>query len=400
MRRIMVIMAVVLSVVAAGVRPAAGAAADPRQAAMDAVAAAGIPGMLGVAADPDGGWRGVSGVGDLRTGAAPRASGRFRIGSVSKTFVATLVLKLAGEGRFGLDDPVGRYLPGLLPYPEPITIRQLLQHTSGLPRDLAPRYTWETLPEVDTERFVHFGEAEAVHGSTVQPLLFAPGTAWSYSNTGYNVLAMLVERVGHAYLERLLATDITGPLRLRDTFLPRDVPLLPGAAQRGYEQLYPAPHPLTDVTVYNYSRYFGAGDIVSSAADLNRFFAALLGGRLLTRDMLRQMETTVPAVQDGVYAGFDYGLGLMRVDLGRICGAGAPAMWGHGGDVFGFNTWSFHDVTATRNITTSANEDVTAPPAAQQLRVLVAVNEFCAPDLSGMPAFGYRMESVFRSGRS
>jgi D-alanyl-D-alanine carboxypeptidase len=378
MRRLLVIIAVVLSVAVAGT-PAAGAAVDRRQAALDAVVAAGIPGMLGVAADPAGGWRGTSGVGDLRTGRRPDASGRFRIGSVSKTFIATLVLTLAGQGRLRLDDPVGRYLPGLLPYPQPITVRQLLQHTSGLPRDLAPQYTWTTLPEVDSERFVHFGEAEAVHDSTVQPLLFAPGTGWSYSNTGYNVLAMLAERVGHAPLERLLATDIAGPLRLRDTFLPRDFPLVPHPAVHGYEQLYPAPHPLTDLTVYNYSRYFGAGDIVSSAADLNRFFHALLGGKLLPAAMLRQMETTVPAVQDGVYTGFDYGLGLMRIDLGRICGAGGPVVWGHAGDVFGFNTWSLHTVRADEQISTSANWDLTAPLAAQLLRVRVAVNEFCAP---------------------
>jgi D-alanyl-D-alanine carboxypeptidase len=400
MRRFVVIIAVVLSVVVAAVRPVAGAPVDRRQAALDGVVAAGIPGMLGVAADPAGGWRGTSGVGDLRTGRRPDPSGRFRIASVSKTFVATLVLKLAGQGRFGLDDPVRRYLPGLLPYPQPITIRQLLQHTSGLPRDLAPQYTWQTLAEVDTERFVRFGEAEAVRDSTVQPLLFAPGTGWSYSNTGYNVLAMLVERVSGQRLERLLATDIAGPLGLRDTFLPRDLPLVPHPAVRGYEQLYPPPAGLTDVTVYDYSRYFGAGDIISSAADLNRFFRALLGGRLLAPDLLRQMETTVPAVQDGQYAGFDYGLGLMRLDLGPACGAGAPVVWGHGGDVFGYNTWSFHDVTATRNITTSANEDITAPPAAQSLRVLVAVNEFCRPNLSSARSFGYRMESVFRSGRS
>src|SRR5690606_6753805 len=79
--------------------------------------------------------------------------GRFRIASISKPFTATLVLQLADEGRIGLDDTVGEHLPGLLPYSEPITVRQLLQHTSGLPRDLPPHLTWETLPEIGTERF-------------------------------------------------------------------------------------------------------------------------------------------------------------------------------------------------------------------------------------------------------
>src|SRR5882757_3002632 len=245
----------------------AGAATDPRQTALDNAAQAGNIGIVAAASDPTGSWRGRAGVGDIATGAKPDTGGRFRIGSVSKTFTATLVLRLAAQGKLGLDDPISKYLPGLLPYPEPITIRQLLQHTSGLPRDLAPQYTWTTLAEIDTERFVHFGEVEAINDSTVQPLLFPPGTNWSYSNTGFNVLALLVEKLTGRRFEQVLADWITGPLRLRDTFLPRDFPLVPDPAMHGYEQLYPQPQGPTDVTAYNLTRYFGAGDIVSSTAD-------------------------------------------------------------------------------------------------------------------------------------
>jgi D-alanyl-D-alanine carboxypeptidase len=364
-----------------GLAVPAHAAVDPRRAAMDAAVAEGVPGMLAVAKD---GWRGTSGVGDIRTGAKPDPSGRFRIASVSKSFVATLVLKQVVAGRVRLDDPISRYLPGLLPYPEPITVRQLLQHTSGLPRDLAIQYSWASLPEIDTERFVHFGETEAVHDSTIQPLLFPPGTSWSYSNTGYNVLAMLVEKVTGKRLERALADSITGPLHLRDTFLPRDFPFLSDAATHGYEQIYPTGP--TDVTSYNYSRYFGAGNIISSATDLNRFFHALLGGDLLPPDLLAQMKTTVPARgPDGSYAGFDYGLGLMRIPLQGICGKDL-AVWGHGGDVFGFNTWSMSTERPDRQITTVANLDVTASPAAAGRRILVMVNEFCTPQIGGQVA--------------
>jgi D-alanyl-D-alanine carboxypeptidase len=378
MRRF-VTMIVAVSVVSAGLAGPAYAVVDPRQAAMDATVRAGIPGMLAVARDSGRGWRGTSGVGDVRSGAKLDAEGRFRIGSVSKTFVATLVLKLVAAGRLRLDDPISNYLPGLLPYPEPITVRQLLQHTSGLPRDLAVQFSWATLEEVDTERFVHFDETEAVHDSTIQPLLFPPGTSWSYSNTGYNVLAMLVEKLTGKRLERALADGITGPLRLRDTFLPRDFPFVPDAATHGYEQLYPTG--LTDVTTYNYSRYFGAGDVISSASDLNRFFHALLGGDLLPPDLLSQMKTTVPALTpDGQYAGFDYGLGLMRIPLHGICGTD-QVVWGHGGDVFGFNTWSMHTEHADQQITTLANQDLTAPPDAAGRRILVMVNEFCTPVL-------------------
>jgi len=390
MRRLVTAVTCALLLVTATGTAAAGT--DPRQTALDNAVRAGNVGIIALASDPAGHWSGRSGVGDIVTGAKPNPAGRFRIASVSKTFTATLVLKLAAKGRLALDDPISKYLPGLLPYPEPITIRQLLQHTSGLPRDLAPQYTWLTLPEIDTERFEHFGEVEAINDSTVQPLLFPPGTGWSYSNTGFNVLALLVERVtGHRF-EQVLADLITGPLHLTDTFLPRDFPLIPGAAMRGYEQLYPAPHGLTDVTAYNLSRYFGAGDLISSANDLNRFFHALLSGQLLPDGLLAQMKTTVP--WPGQEDLLSYGLGLMRLSLTSICGPDAPVVWGHAGDVPGYNTWSMSDETGTRQITVESNIDLTAPGTATSGRILAMVTEFCTPNVAGAAARAAQVQNA------
>jgi D-alanyl-D-alanine carboxypeptidase len=387
------VSAVCAALLVAGTGTASGAP-DPRQAALDAAVRAGNVGMVAAAVDPGGRWRGRAGAGDVVTGAKPDTGGRFRVGSVSKTFTATLVLKLAAKGRLRLDEPIATYLPGLLPYPEPITVRQLLQHTSGLPRDLAPQYTWTTAEEVDTERFVHFGEVEAIHDSTVQPLLFPPGTSWSYSNTGYNVLALLVEKLTGRRFEQVLADWITGPLHLADTFLPRDFPLVPRPAIRGYEQLYPAPRGLTDVTVYNLSRYFGAGNIISSTADLNRFFHALLGGELLPAGLLAQMKTTVPWPGQGGLVG--YGLGLMRLSLSGICGAGAPDVWGHAGDVPGYSTWSMSDEPGTRGITVASSPDLSASPAAASGRVLAMVTEFCTPALPGAQARVLQLQAAVR----
>ncbi|WP_410651820.1 serine hydrolase domain-containing protein [Amycolatopsis sp. cmx-4-54] len=345
--------------------------ADPRQTAMDAAVAAGIPGMVAVS----DGFRGVSGVADIDRPGKPDVSGRWRIASVSKVFVATLVLQLVAEKRVGLDEPVRRYLPGLLPYPESITVRQLLQHTSGLPRDLAPEDTWATGPEVDTERFEHFDSDDQIRLSvTKQPLQFEPGTSWAYSNTGYNVLGLLVEKVTRKPLERALTERVTGPLHLRDTSLPRDFPFLLRPAARGYEQLYDAPRGLTDVTTYNYSRYFGAGGMVSSAKDLNRFFEALFGGRLLPAGLVAEMRKTVP-----VGGGMEYGLGLMKLNL-KTAGACAEdiSVWGHGGDLPGFATLSFHDDSG-KNISTLATVDITASPDAALKRQLPMISEFCAP---------------------
>jgi len=371
MRRTIVAIACTALLSVSALPAAAAEKADPRQTAMDTAVAAGIPGMVAVADD----FRGVSGVADIERPGKPDASGRWRIASVSKVFVATLVLQLVAEKRIKLDEPVQRYLPGLLPYPEPITVRQLLQHTSGLPRDLAPEDTWASGPEVDTERFEHFDSDDQIRLSvTKQPLQFKPGTSWAYSNTGYNVLGLLVEKTTRKPLERALAERITGPLHLRDTSLPRDFPFLIRPAARGYEQLYDAPRGLTDVTTYNYSRYFGAGGMVSSGKDLNRFFEALFGGRLLPADLLAQMKKTVP-----MGGASEYGLGLMKLNLktAGVC-AEDHVVWGHGGDLPGFNTLSFHDDSG-KDISTLATVDLTASPDAALKRQLPMVSEFCTP---------------------
>jgi D-alanyl-D-alanine carboxypeptidase len=362
--------------------PSAGpeqAARERIQQSMDSAVAAGTPGVLAVTRDDAGTWEATSGIGDLRTGRAPQPEGRFRIASVSKTFTATLVLQLAGEDRIDLDRPVQEYLPGLLPYPQPITVRQLLQHTSGMPRDLPLEQTWATLPEIDTERFEHFTPEGMVRASTTQPLLFEPGTGWSYSNAGFTVLALLVEKVSDRRIESVLRERILRPLRLHHTALLRDFRHLPRPAVRGYEQLYPAPAELTDVTTYNYSRYIGSGSMVSTAEDLNTFFRALLGGELLSPGLLEQMKQTVPATTpDGSYAGYDYGLGLMKLPLDWAC-AGAEPVWGHGGDLPGFGTWSMHTESTDRQITTVANQDMTRAPEAIAWHQLTVAAEFCDP---------------------
>jgi D-alanyl-D-alanine carboxypeptidase len=374
----------------------ANASVDRRQAAMDAATAAGIPGMAAVAPD----WRGSSGRLDLERPGKPDPSGQFRVGSVSKTFTATLVLQLVAEHRLSLDDVVQQRLPGLLPYPEPITVHELLQHTSGVPRDLPLAYTWATLPELDTERFVHFDPARSVRLSTTQPLLFAPGTGWSYSNTGFNILGLLVEKVTGKPLAKVLDERIARPLGLHSTFLPGDFPFVPRPAAHGYEQAYPLPHPITDMTTYNYSRYLGAGQLISSGPDLNRFLNALLGGRLLPPAQLASMRTTVPAIDTptGVNQGYAYGLGLMHFDLTPICGT-PITVWGHAGDLPGYNTLAFKDAAGPHQITTVATLDLTADDYQSVVRQVPFVNEFCAFTLppAAAPAVTAASAQLFRS---
>ncbi|PRX43275.1 D-alanyl-D-alanine carboxypeptidase [Prauserella shujinwangii] len=375
--------------VLAGPLSGTATAAPPRweriEAALDAAVAAGVPGVLAVTHGAAGSRGGASGVHDVRTGRPPRTEGLFRIGSVTKTFTAALVLRLVDEGRIGLDDDVRDHLPGLLPYREKITVRQLLQHTSGLPRDLPDELTWTSLPEIDRERFEHFTPARVVRVSTERPLRFAPGTSWAYSNVGYSVLALLVERVTGQRMEHALRDRVLRPLGLRRTVVPRDFPFVPGAALRGYERLYDPPRPLTDVTTYNHSRYFGSGSMLSTAKDVNRFFAALLGGDLLSAEMLAQMRRTVPArTPDGEYAGFDYGLGLARMPLDPLC-PGGPVVWGHDGSLPGFGVWSMHTADGGTGITSVAGRKFTVPAYAD---ITVMTSAFCAPAPSAPAAAG------------
>ncbi|MEU5261701.1 serine hydrolase domain-containing protein [Amycolatopsis sp. NPDC021455] len=298
------------------------AAVDPVQHSLDVLTTQqGVPGAEAVV--QDGGRTRVvrSGAGDVATGKPFPRNGSFRAGSVTKSFTATVVLQLVGEGRVKLDAPVERYLPGLLP-DRRITVRQVLQHTSGL-----YNYT-DDLNRTDPEALRHRGAepAELVAMALKHPALFPPGTSWSYSNTNYIVAGMLVEQVtGHA-LDTEIAHRITRPLGLRDTYLPR----------RGDEKL-PVPHAvgylpiggkLVDFSDFDATIAGASGGLVTTPADLNRFYGALFGGELLRPAQLAEMRRTVPA--DLGVPGARYGLGLGNVPLS--CGE----FWGHEGGIPGF----------------------------------------------------------------
>ncbi|WP_370961399.1 serine hydrolase domain-containing protein [Amycolatopsis sp. cg9] len=328
------------------------AAADPVRASLDVLTAQdGVPGAEAVLQDGHRTRVVRSGAGDVTTGKPFPRNGSFRAGSVTKSFVATVVLQLAGEGRVHLDAPVERYLPGLLP-DRRITVRQLLQHTSGL-----YNYT-DDLPLDDPEQLRHRGAApaELVAMALKHPALFAPGTSWSYSNTNYVVAGMLAERVTGLPLDASIAHRITRPLGLRDTYLPR----------RGDEEL-PAPHAVgyvpiggepADFSDYETTMAWAAGGLVSTPADLDRFYGALFGGQLLRPAQLAEMRRTVPA-ELGV-PGARYGLGVGRIPLS--CGE----FWGHEGGILGFTNLAGVG-PGGRRVTVVLNENPTPVAANEHL---------------------------------
>ncbi|SDD72991.1 serine hydrolase domain-containing protein [Actinokineospora iranica] len=315
------------------------------QAGLDALARTGA---AGVQARVVHGWdRFTARAGVAEWGGQKPVStrGRFRIGSVTKVFVSTVVLRLVGEGRVGLDAPVADYLPGLLPDGERITVRMLLQHTSGL-------YSYDrALPQdpagFESVRQRHFEPEELVAMSVREPLDFAPGTAWGYSNTNYVVAGMLIEKVTGQSYEQAVEDRILRPLRLRDTSVPdRDRDLtLPKPHAHGYALINGQP---VDISESSPSLFGAAGGMVSTTDDLDTFLDALLDGELLAPAQLAEMTKPLP------FTG-GYGLGLGETSLS--CG---KTVWGHLGGVPGYLTVA----VSTRDTKTRLELSATIAPVA------------------------------------
>ncbi|MGF9953798.1 serine hydrolase domain-containing protein [Bacillus mycoides] len=290
----------------------------------------GFPGVLAKTSEGGKTWSYAAGVANLSSKKPMETDFRFRIGSVTKAFTATVVLQLAEENSLNLDDSIEKCLPGVIQgngYDDKqITIRQLLNHTSGI-----AEYTRSKgFNLMDTKK--SYRAEELVKMGISMPPDFAPGKSWSYSNTGYVLLGILIETVtGNSYAEEI-ENRIIEPLELSNTFLPGNSSVIPGTKHaRGYIQLDGASEP-KDVTYYNPSMGSSAGDMISTADDLNKFFSYLLGGKLLKEQQLKQMLTTVPT---GEAAFGRYGLGIYETKLPN-----GVSIWGHGGSIPGFVTFA------------------------------------------------------------
>ncbi|MDN0199017.1 serine hydrolase domain-containing protein [Streptomyces sp. S.PNR 29] len=303
----------------------------------------GAPGAMARVDDHGTVLQTADGVADRTTGRPLTHADRFRIGSVTKTFSAVVLLQLADEGKLNLDFPVNRYLPGLLP-DDRITVRHVLSHRSGL-YDYTNDMFARTVPGFEAVRGRVFTYRELVDRSLRRPRTTGPGGAYSYSNTNFVVAGMLIEKLtGHsvrtAYQERIIT-----PLQLRDTFYVHPGMRIPGRHARGYLTPDEADTALVDATEQTVSWAQSAGALISSTRDLNTFLAALLGGRLTSAEQLAQMQRWVPS--GGSQA---YGLGLRRRDLS--CGV---SVYGHTGAVQGYYTYAFASKDGRRSLAALAN---------------------------------------------
>ena len=306
----------------------ASAASVPRAA--DRVLAAGATGVLVDVRQPGRPPHLV------RRGDAPHDA-HFRIGSVTKTYLATAVLQAVAEGRLTLDDTLEYWLPGVLPklQEDHITVRMLLDHTSGVP-DPSPQLLRH--PE-------RFGDgpvtpAQLVARARDMAPAAAPGT-FAYSNADYWLLAMILQRAtGHPYASAI-ERGIVDPLQLDHTVLPHHTTHLPRPALP------------TAITGFNADWGSSSGGMIATTADLNRFSRALLSGRLLPPPLLAEMKEGV-AVPPNPMGVTRYGLGLIETRL--TCGT---TLYGNMGGLAGYTIWMLSSADGAHRIAVAANADET-----------------------------------------
>lgn len=324
---------------------------------LEAILATGVPGAVAVAVGPDRRIEVATGFADLRTSEALTVDHRFRIGSVTKIFVAALVLQLVAEGQLDLDGEAA-------PFAEGITIRQLLNHTSGLPdfpHDVPG--VFESYRQNPAHRW-ELGHLEQLALVMEMPRLFAPGAGWSYHGSNYLALGLLVEDVTGVTLRDALRERVLEPLGLERTdlvegplrgdcahgYLPADNPLLPGTEP-------------VDVTEIDLSPFtWAGGGVVSTAGDTARILRAVLGGEYLPDRLRAEMLRAVDSVADDQdWKETDrYGLGIGEITA-LMGGPPSPCgcAWGHLGFSVGYMAIALSSEGGERQVVLLANGALT-----------------------------------------
>ncbi|WP_217559380.1 serine hydrolase [Paenibacillus sp. GbtcB18] len=295
----------------------------PTQQAIDKAAHTdNIPGVIVTVKKGDASWSYASGEANVARNHKVDADSAFRIGSTTKTFVATVALQLAGEKKISLDDTVEKWLPGVVQGNgfdgNKVTIRQLLNHTSGIP-DYLDESLKNSLLANPNQNFT----AEQL---IARALAMKPVTGFQYSNTNTALMGLIIQKVtGDTYAEQI-KKRIIEPLKLKETFLPGSSADIPKKNARGYLN---TGDKLVDITWLNPSFTNAAGEMISTGEDMTTFFRALLSGKLLTPEMQKEMMTTVDSPLG------NYGLGVIETKLPN-----GVSVWGHGGGIPGFTNFA------------------------------------------------------------
>jgi D-alanyl-D-alanine carboxypeptidase len=274
-------------------------------------------------------WTTAMGIGNLATREPMHTNNYMRIGSITKSLTATVILQLVDQGKLRLDDPVGKYQPEV-PNGEHITIRELLQMTSGLfsySSDLA----W--VQALQEDPYKAWNPRDLVAFGFKHPPLFAPGQGWNYSNSNYILLGMIIEQITHQPVEKVFQQYIFQPLGMRGSSLPSrssSVIRSPHAQGYMYGTDFTGKGPTLNVTDWNPSWGWTAGSAISTLHDLQIWARALATGQLLSQAIQKERLNWVQTGLSWVGSGsIRYGLGV--ADYGGLIG--------HNGQIFGYQSW-------------------------------------------------------------
>jgi D-alanyl-D-alanine carboxypeptidase len=247
-----------------------------------------------------------------------KAEMRYSIGSISKQFTATAILMLAEQGKLSLDDPVSRFVPNLTRAGE-VTIRQILSHTSGYqdywPQDYVPPFM---LQPIIADKILDLWARK--------PLDFDPGTDWQYSNTGYVIAGLIVERASGTPLLDFLSQNIFGPLGMKSV-MNIDQQRLPETDATGYTRF--GLGPLRVAPKEGKGWLFAAGELAMPAEDLAKWDISVINQALLKPGSYRDFETSV-VLRNGIATNYALGVGVRREFSRRVLE--------HGGEVSGFTS--------------------------------------------------------------
>ncbi|MFE6399993.1 serine hydrolase domain-containing protein [Streptomyces alboflavus] len=287
-------------------------------------------------------WHGSAGVRDLVSGREANPEGRFRAGSTTKVVTAAVVLQLAAEGRVDLGAPVQRYLPELFganadAFRKPISVRQLLNHSSGLQPG---RSLGKTFEELYANRFVTLTPQEVAVSSIAKGPAHDPGVKQEYLGINYTLLGLLIEKVtAHSY-EQEATRRVLKRAGMRHSSFPGTDPRIHGPHNRGYQAVEEpgGGTRLVDVTEWNQRDRMAGGDMISTTADLERLTVALFRGRIVPKPQLEEMFTVPKGIE-----GATMSAGLTRFEApdGRV-------VWLKTGGRHGYNSI----LAATRNLDT------------------------------------------------
>jgi D-alanyl-D-alanine carboxypeptidase len=333
--------------------PPAGSTSSPatpsslQKALDDLRSQAGFPGAIAGVWSPDITWIGTTGTVGTGQDQPPAPDDHTRVGSLTKTITATILLQLVQEQKVSLDDPIGKYVEGI-PNNE-ATLRQLADMTSGIPIYSAQQtfqdalYAKPQAPWTPTQLISYIRD--------VKPD-FPPGKGWEYDNTNYVLLGMVIEKVTGAPIAKVYQDRIFGPLQMTDTSFPNDSTVLPEPYLSGVTNQGQPTGKTADSTHWNPSSAYTAGAIISTFNDLKKWADALFTGKGILDPATQQLrrDSIIRNIPPNT-AQAGYGIGIGDRD----------GWWGHDGDLPGYTTSLFHNYELDTTIIVVVNSDITIP---------------------------------------